>query len=180
MSNLFLFFFSNSPTLQRRLPQTPAGPVRPPGGALHRPDGVVHRPVHPQRLRAGDLAVCQVRVRQFLTCDVNFSPSLHVCWLDWDEHSQTILFSCGCVADRNTHCCCHCFFSFFQFPLSAHDRSRYWRWPGRSLTNNLANVPLPKVPSLPLTLPAMPSFSAPAWMGPLCDNTYVWGVTGLD
>uniref|UniRef100_A0AAQ5X3J2 Calcium dependent secretion activator 2 n=1 Tax=Amphiprion ocellaris TaxID=80972 RepID=A0AAQ5X3J2_AMPOC len=37
----------------------------------------------------------------------------------------------------------------------------------RSLTNNLASVPLPKVPSLPLTLPQMPSFSAPAWMGPL-------------
>ncbi|XP_041852714.1 calcium-dependent secretion activator 2 isoform X2 [Melanotaenia boesemani] len=41
----------------------------------------------------------------------------------------------------------------------------------KSLTNNLANVPLPKVPSLPLTLPQMPSFSAPAWMGPLCENT---------
>ncbi|XP_028305249.1 calcium-dependent secretion activator 2 isoform X10 [Gouania willdenowi] len=41
----------------------------------------------------------------------------------------------------------------------------------KSLTNNLANVPLPKVPSLPLSLPQMPSFSAPAWMGPLCDNT---------
>uniref|UniRef100_A0AAQ5YTS1 Calcium dependent secretion activator 2 n=1 Tax=Amphiprion ocellaris TaxID=80972 RepID=A0AAQ5YTS1_AMPOC len=41
----------------------------------------------------------------------------------------------------------------------------------RSLTNNLASVPLPKVPSLPLTLPQMPSFSAPAWMGPLCENT---------
>ncbi|KAM8861283.1 calcium-dependent secretion activator 2 isoform 2-T2 [Synchiropus picturatus] len=41
----------------------------------------------------------------------------------------------------------------------------------KSLTNNLASVPLPKVPSLPLSLPQMPSFSAPAWMGPLCDNT---------
>ncbi|KAM6926543.1 calcium-dependent secretion activator 2 isoform 2-T2 [Lycodopsis pacificus] len=41
----------------------------------------------------------------------------------------------------------------------------------KSLTNNLASVPLPKVPSLPLTLPPMPSFSAPAWMGPLCENT---------
>uniref|UniRef100_A0A673B653 Calcium dependent secretion activator 2 n=1 Tax=Sphaeramia orbicularis TaxID=375764 RepID=A0A673B653_9TELE len=37
----------------------------------------------------------------------------------------------------------------------------------KSLTNNLASVPLPKVPSLPLTLPQMPSFSPPAWMGPL-------------
>uniref|UniRef100_A0A673B4X2 Calcium dependent secretion activator 2 n=1 Tax=Sphaeramia orbicularis TaxID=375764 RepID=A0A673B4X2_9TELE len=36
----------------------------------------------------------------------------------------------------------------------------------KSLTNNLASVPLPKVPSLPLTLPQMPSFSPPAWMGP--------------
>uniref|UniRef100_A0A672H829 Calcium dependent secretion activator 2 n=1 Tax=Salarias fasciatus TaxID=181472 RepID=A0A672H829_SALFA len=35
----------------------------------------------------------------------------------------------------------------------------------KSLTNNLAAVPLPKVPSLPLSLPQMPSFSAPAWMG---------------
>ncbi|KAM3609881.1 uncharacterized protein V6R79_021775 [Siganus canaliculatus] len=41
----------------------------------------------------------------------------------------------------------------------------------KSLTNNLANVPLPKVPSLPLTLPPMPSFTPPAWMGPLCDHT---------
>ncbi|XP_049928800.1 calcium-dependent secretion activator 2 isoform X1 [Epinephelus moara] len=41
----------------------------------------------------------------------------------------------------------------------------------KSLTNNLASVPLPKVPSLPLTLPQMPTFSAPAWMGPLCENT---------
>ncbi|XP_076588891.1 calcium-dependent secretion activator 2 isoform X6 [Chaetodon auriga] len=46
-----------------------------------------------------------------------------------------------------------------------------WQSVNRSLTNNLASVPLPKVPSLPLTLPQMPSFSAPAWMGPLCDNT---------
>ncbi|XP_039989441.1 calcium-dependent secretion activator 2 isoform X2 [Xiphias gladius] len=41
----------------------------------------------------------------------------------------------------------------------------------KSLTNNLASVPLPKVPGLPLTLPQMPSFSAPAWMGPLCEST---------
>ncbi|XP_047452355.1 calcium-dependent secretion activator 2 isoform X6 [Mugil cephalus] len=41
----------------------------------------------------------------------------------------------------------------------------------KSLTNNLASVPLPKVPSLPLTLPQMPNFSTPAWMGPLCENT---------
>uniref|UniRef100_A0A672H820 Calcium dependent secretion activator 2 n=1 Tax=Salarias fasciatus TaxID=181472 RepID=A0A672H820_SALFA len=41
----------------------------------------------------------------------------------------------------------------------------------KSLTNNLAAVPLPKVPSLPLSLPQMPSFSAPAWMGPLRENT---------
>lgn len=56
-------FAPRSSPVQRAVPQTPAGPVRPPGGALHRPDGVVHRPVHPPRLRAGDLAVCQVRAR---------------------------------------------------------------------------------------------------------------------
>uniref|UniRef100_A0A8C6MC65 Calcium dependent secretion activator 2 n=1 Tax=Nothobranchius furzeri TaxID=105023 RepID=A0A8C6MC65_NOTFU len=39
--------------------------------------------------------------------------------------------------------------------------------PVKSITNNLASVPLPKVPSLPLTLPQMPRFSAPTWMGPL-------------
>ncbi|XP_061106858.1 calcium-dependent secretion activator 2 isoform X1 [Conger conger] len=43
--------------------------------------------------------------------------------------------------------------------------------PVRTITNNLPNVPLPKVPSLPLSLPQIPSFSAPSWMGPLCDNT---------
>ncbi|XP_076027032.1 calcium-dependent secretion activator 2 isoform X4 [Genypterus blacodes] len=41
----------------------------------------------------------------------------------------------------------------------------------KSLTNNLASVPLPKVPGLAFTLPHMPSVSVPAWMGPLCDST---------
>ncbi|XP_030648004.1 calcium-dependent secretion activator 2 isoform X6 [Chanos chanos] len=41
----------------------------------------------------------------------------------------------------------------------------------KTITNNLPSVPLPKVPNLPLNLPQMPSFSAPSWMGPLCDNT---------
>ncbi|KAM6973644.1 calcium-dependent secretion activator 2 [Aplochiton taeniatus] len=41
----------------------------------------------------------------------------------------------------------------------------------KTITNNLPSVPLPKVPSLPLSLPQMPSFSAPTWMGPLCDST---------
>ncbi|XP_046891035.1 calcium-dependent secretion activator 2 isoform X1 [Hypomesus transpacificus] len=41
----------------------------------------------------------------------------------------------------------------------------------KTITNNLPSVPLPKVPNLPLNLPPMPSFSAPAWMGPLCDST---------
>ncbi|XP_054632284.1 calcium-dependent secretion activator 2 isoform X2 [Dunckerocampus dactyliophorus] len=39
----------------------------------------------------------------------------------------------------------------------------------KSLTNNLAGVPLPKVPGLPLSLPSMPSFPAPARMRQ--DNT---------
>lgn len=58
----------HSSPLQWCVPQTPAGPVRPTGSALHRPDGVVHCSVHPPRLRAGDLAVCQVRVRPFVSC----------------------------------------------------------------------------------------------------------------
>ncbi|XP_043981580.1 calcium-dependent secretion activator 2 isoform X1 [Gambusia affinis] len=41
----------------------------------------------------------------------------------------------------------------------------------RLLTNNLASVPLPRIPRLPLTLPQMPSFSMPAWIGPICENT---------
>ncbi|CAB1331585.1 unnamed protein product [Coregonus sp. 'balchen'] len=36
----------------------------------------------------------------------------------------------------------------------------------KTITNNLPSVPLPKV-----NLPQMPSFSAPSWMGPLCDST---------
>ncbi|XP_076863422.1 calcium-dependent secretion activator 2 isoform X2 [Brachyhypopomus gauderio] len=43
--------------------------------------------------------------------------------------------------------------------------------PVKTITNNLPSVPLPKVPNLPLSLPQMPSFSTPSWMGPLCDNT---------
>ncbi|XP_052405896.1 calcium-dependent secretion activator 2-like [Carassius gibelio] len=42
---------------------------------------------------------------------------------------------------------------------------------GRTITNNLPSVPLPRVPNLPLNLPQMPSFSAPSWMGPQCDST---------
>lgn len=85
-------------------------------------------------------------------------------------------FFCVCAVVRNAHCYCHYFFSFIPltFSFAAIDPPRRRLWPGRSLTNNLASVPLPKVPSLPLTLPQMPSFSAPAWMGPLCENTYVW------
>uniref|UniRef100_A0A671P4B9 Calcium-dependent secretion activator 2-like n=1 Tax=Sinocyclocheilus anshuiensis TaxID=1608454 RepID=A0A671P4B9_9TELE len=41
----------------------------------------------------------------------------------------------------------------------------------KAITNNLPSVPLPRVPNLPLNLPQMPSFSAPSWMGPLCDST---------
>ncbi|KPP77346.1 calcium-dependent secretion activator 2-like [Scleropages formosus] len=41
----------------------------------------------------------------------------------------------------------------------------------KTITDSLPNVPLPKVPSLPLSLPQLPSFSPPSWMGPLCDNT---------
>ncbi|XP_055778374.1 calcium-dependent secretion activator 2-like isoform X9 [Salvelinus fontinalis] len=36
----------------------------------------------------------------------------------------------------------------------------------KTITNNLPSVPLPKV-----NLPQMPRFSAPSWMGPLCDST---------
>ncbi|XP_058842034.1 calcium-dependent secretion activator 2-like isoform X6 [Acipenser ruthenus] len=43
--------------------------------------------------------------------------------------------------------------------------------PVKTITNNLPNVPLPKVPSLPLNLPQIPSFSAPSWMAPLYANT---------
>ncbi|KAL4656755.1 calcium-dependent secretion activator 2 [Arapaima gigas] len=45
--------------------------------------------------------------------------------------------------------------------------------PVRTITDNLPSVPLPKVPNLPLTLPQLPSFSPPSWMGPLCDHTCV-------
>nr|XP_029524335.1 calcium-dependent secretion activator 2-like [Oncorhynchus nerka] len=36
----------------------------------------------------------------------------------------------------------------------------------KTIANNLPSVPLPKV-----RLPQMPRFSAPSWMGPLCDST---------
>ncbi|XP_048864815.1 calcium-dependent secretion activator 2-like isoform X1 [Brienomyrus brachyistius] len=41
----------------------------------------------------------------------------------------------------------------------------------KTITDSLPGVPLPKVPSLPVSLPQLPGFSAPSWMGPLCDNT---------
>ncbi|KAK6488051.1 calcium-dependent secretion activator 2-like [Huso huso] len=43
--------------------------------------------------------------------------------------------------------------------------------PVKTITNNLPNVPLPKVPGLPLNLPQIPSFSAPSWMALIYTNT---------
>uniref|UniRef100_A0A8C5N172 Calcium dependent secretion activator 2 n=1 Tax=Leptobrachium leishanense TaxID=445787 RepID=A0A8C5N172_9ANUR len=42
--------------------------------------------------------------------------------------------------------------------------------PVKSITYSLPNVPLPKVPSLALNLPQMPSFSAPSWMTSLYES----------
>uniref|UniRef100_A0A8C3XV98 Calcium dependent secretion activator 2 n=1 Tax=Chelydra serpentina TaxID=8475 RepID=A0A8C3XV98_CHESE len=46
--------------------------------------------------------------------------------------------------------------------------------PVKSITNSLPNVALPKVPSLPLNLPQIPSFSAPTWMASLYDSKCVF------
>lgn len=44
----------------------------------------------------------------------------------------------------------------------------------RSITNSLPNVALPKVPSLPLNLPQMPSFTTPTWMTSMYEFTCVF------
>ncbi|KAB0341740.1 hypothetical protein FD754_018666 [Muntiacus muntjak] len=41
----------------------------------------------------------------------------------------------------------------------------------RNIANSLPNVALPKVPSLPLNLPQIPSFSTPSWMASLYEST---------
>ncbi|XP_062465669.1 calcium-dependent secretion activator 2 isoform X11 [Pezoporus occidentalis] len=43
--------------------------------------------------------------------------------------------------------------------------------PVKSITNSLPNVALPKVPSLPVNLPQIPSFTTPTWMTSLYDST---------
>ncbi|XP_009703372.1 PREDICTED: calcium-dependent secretion activator 2-like, partial [Cariama cristata] len=43
--------------------------------------------------------------------------------------------------------------------------------PVKSISNSLPNVALPKVPSLPLNLPQIPSFTTPTWMTSLYDST---------
>ncbi|XP_071659467.1 calcium-dependent secretion activator 2 isoform X9 [Patagioenas fasciata] len=43
--------------------------------------------------------------------------------------------------------------------------------PVKSITNSLPNVALPKVPSLPLNLPQIPSITTPTWMTSLYDST---------
>ncbi|KAM8973163.1 calcium-dependent secretion activator 2 isoform 2-T2 [Pelodytes ibericus] len=43
--------------------------------------------------------------------------------------------------------------------------------PVKTITNSLPSVPLPKVPSLAINLPQIPSFSAPSWMTSLYDST---------
>ncbi len=120
----------------------------------------------------------------------------HLNWkkIKWmDESSDFSVFNCCLLTAGRTITPINCYYSsvcvlswwtptvtvpvsslFHSFNIFRHRSTRRQLWPGRSLTNNLASVPLPKVPSLPLTLPQMPSFSAPAWMGPLCENTYVW------
>ncbi|XP_032893513.1 calcium-dependent secretion activator 2 isoform X1 [Amblyraja radiata] len=55
---------------------------------------------------------------------------------------------------------------------SIHKSFEQETWqPVKNLTNNLVNVSLPKVPSLPLNLPQMPSFSPSTWMASLYDST---------
>ncbi|KAG8142850.1 hypothetical protein E2320_006039, partial [Naja naja] len=46
--------------------------------------------------------------------------------------------------------------------------------PVKTITNSLPNVALPKVPSLPLNLPQIPSFSTPTWMASLYDSTLIF------
>uniref|UniRef100_A0A5F8H182 Calcium dependent secretion activator 2 n=1 Tax=Monodelphis domestica TaxID=13616 RepID=A0A5F8H182_MONDO len=43
--------------------------------------------------------------------------------------------------------------------------------PVKNIANSLPNVGLPKVPSLPLNLPQIPSFSTPSWMASLYEST---------
>ncbi|XP_028929333.1 calcium-dependent secretion activator 2 isoform X4 [Ornithorhynchus anatinus] len=43
--------------------------------------------------------------------------------------------------------------------------------PVKNIANSLPNVALPKVASLPLNLPQIPSFSTPSWMASLYDST---------
>ncbi|XP_069927365.1 calcium-dependent secretion activator 2 isoform X9 [Oryctolagus cuniculus] len=43
--------------------------------------------------------------------------------------------------------------------------------PVKNIANSLPNVALPKVPSLPLNLPQIPSFSTPSWMASLYEST---------
>ncbi|PIO05701.1 hypothetical protein AB205_0190140 [Aquarana catesbeiana] len=43
--------------------------------------------------------------------------------------------------------------------------------PVKSITNSLPSVPLPKVPSLTLNLPQIPSFTPPSWMTSLYEST---------
>ncbi|XP_072915223.1 calcium-dependent secretion activator 2 isoform X2 [Hemitrygon akajei] len=55
---------------------------------------------------------------------------------------------------------------------SIHKSFEQETWqPVKNLTNNLVSVSLPKVPSLPLNLPQMPSFSPSSWMASLYDST---------
>ncbi|XP_051886054.1 calcium-dependent secretion activator 2 isoform X7 [Pristis pectinata] len=55
---------------------------------------------------------------------------------------------------------------------SIHKSFEHETWqPVKNLTNNLVSVSLPKVPSLPLNLPQMPSFSPSSWMASLYDST---------
>lgn len=44
----------------------------------------------------------------------------------------------------------------------------------RNIANSLPNVALPKVPSLPLNLPQIPSLSTPTWMASLSESTCVF------
>lgn len=115
------------------------------GHPLHWPHGIINCPVHSQRSWTRVMATCQVSA--FYRISAKHLPT-----------AFCLIRCCPLLSSK------YLFFIVFLHCLFLH----------RSITNSLPNVALPKVPSLPLNLPQMPSFTTPTWMTSMYESTCVF------
>lgn len=147
IENTFFVFCFSSTFVQWKVSQALARDFCSLGHPLHWSHGIIHCPVPSQRSWTRVMAARQVSVsgRPKPNSPVMSSvPIWFTVLLNWPFYNLIFIVLLHC--------------------LFLH----------RTITNSLPTVALPKVPSLPLNLPQIPSFSAPTWMASLYDSTCVF------